>query len=526
MKKLMFGMLFLSALFTLYAGGGKEKPAPPGRQSGAAQPAPAVPPPPPAPPPNPFYTGDGGKGMSLAILAPEAAGLAENQKYLPSLVQGELVSNFSGYSAIAVLDRVNLDAQYGELLSGYYDDNAEAGTDLGRLTPTEYIMGGSITKTATGYALQIRITKTADKMTAASYSGTCTFAELDNLSGIRQASLDLLQKMGVSPTERTRTELAGAAAQNHVSAQTSLAKGITAQKGGTVVQALSYYYEAAGGDPGLTEAASRLSALSASVKSGNIREDVKNDIQARNAWLATLTEAEDFYRDKYYVEILYDPELETGAIDYTKETMELRCRIFARPSAGAYNMIKVLQNLRDGLWAQGKEKLVSWSTTDVNDSGSNNARVRGFYLPHWPFRGVKFVKTDRGDLSNFLGMPLGGRAYRPMVARLSLSNDKGKILGVSNVFLTNYYIYFSPGISSFPAELGIGQRNFERRDAIFPNIPVNDITDQLSVTVTHIGIHKHDRSDDEVIENYSIISIDRAAGREVSVFPSKLTYEK
>jgi hypothetical protein len=186
--------------------------------------------------------------VSLAILVPKAAGLADNQNYLPALVQGELVSNFSGYSAIAVLDRERLDEQYAELLSGYYDDNANAGQDLGHLTPTDYIMGGNITKTATGYALQIQITKTSDKMTAASYSGTCSFAELDNLTGIRRASLDLLQKMGVVPTARTRTELAGAAANNHVSAQTALAQGITAQKSGTEVAALSYYYQAAAFD--------------------------------------------------------------------------------------------------------------------------------------------------------------------------------------------------------------------------------------------------------------------------------------
>jgi len=64
------------------------------------------------------FTGNGGKGTSIAILAPKATGLAENQSYLPALVQGEFVSNFSGFSAISVLDRERLDDQYTELLSG------------------------------------------------------------------------------------------------------------------------------------------------------------------------------------------------------------------------------------------------------------------------------------------------------------------------------------------------------------------------------------------------------------------------
>jgi hypothetical protein len=292
-----------------------------------------------------YFTGDGGKGMSLAILAPQAAGLAENQKYLPSLVQGELVSNFSGYSAISVLDRVNLDEQYGELLGGYYDDNAETGMDLGRLTPTEYIMGGSITKTATGYALQIRITKTADKMTAASYSGTCTFAELDNLTGIRQASLDLLQKMGVTLTESARTELAGAASTQAVSGQTALAKGITAQKSGTVVEAMSYYYEAVKFDPGLAEAASRGSVLSADISGGNIGENIRSEIERRNAWKKTIDEAAAFFKEHLPFEIIYNPALTQGRIDFAKETVELSFDALLISTTG----FKIISDLQQGL---------------------------------------------------------------------------------------------------------------------------------------------------------------------------------
>jgi hypothetical protein len=89
--------------------------------------------------PEPYFTGDGGKGTSIAILAPRAKGLAEDQEYLPALVQREFVSNFSGYSAMEVLDRERLDDQYAELLSGYYDDAAEAGLDLGHLPPPRLI---------------------------------------------------------------------------------------------------------------------------------------------------------------------------------------------------------------------------------------------------------------------------------------------------------------------------------------------------------------------------------------------------
>ena len=64
----------------------------------------------------PYFTGSGGKGMSLGILVLESNGLSDNQAYLPRMVQGCLVSNMSKYSAITVLDRVSLDKVIAETL--------------------------------------------------------------------------------------------------------------------------------------------------------------------------------------------------------------------------------------------------------------------------------------------------------------------------------------------------------------------------------------------------------------------------
>jgi hypothetical protein len=171
------------------------------------------------------WTGDGGKGMSLAILAPKLTNLAESENYLIEIVKNEFVHNFDNYSAIDVQDFDSLGDVYAALFSGYYND--DAGSDLGHLTETTYIMGGSITKTATGYSLDMKVTKNADKMTAASYSGTFSFAELDNRTGIRRASLELLQKMGVTLTAQGREELAGAAAQNQVSRKLTLQRALS-----------------------------------------------------------------------------------------------------------------------------------------------------------------------------------------------------------------------------------------------------------------------------------------------------------
>jgi hypothetical protein len=126
MKKFgIFVFLLTFIALALFAGGNEEKKPGSGAQSSTSAPGP-VPAPAPAsvpsaasapaftPPPNPYYAGAAGKGISLAILVPDAQGLGGNESYLPALVQCVFVCDFSKYSAISVLDRQN-----AEKLQGY-----------------------------------------------------------------------------------------------------------------------------------------------------------------------------------------------------------------------------------------------------------------------------------------------------------------------------------------------------------------------------------------------------------------------
>jgi len=404
---------------------------------------------------SPYYTGDGGKGMSIAILAPQSKGLTENQSYLPALVQGEFVSNFSGFSAVSVLDRQRLDAQYAELLSGYYDDNAKAGLDLGHLTPTDYIMGGDITRTATGYSLQMQITKTSDKMTTASYSGTFTFSELDNLTGIRKASLDLLQKMGVKLTAKAHEELTKGAAENNVSAQTALAKGITAQRQGTEVAALSYYFQAATFDPSLTEALSRSSILNANISSGNIGDNVRNDIQWRKDWVARLTETEQYF-DSFnktasmpYTLFYVDEINQVGEIDYRNETITLSVNMHLHGSSvWTLSIERALQAVYDGLDATKRKDV--WG------------------LGNWPQQEVTKLNAFAKRSGNFSVV-------------FELLNNNNKVIGRQTLQTGGYW------------ELNRGGRpevnvNADDKNTLnFQKVNANDITDKMTIRVVTVN---------------------------------------
>jgi hypothetical protein len=423
--------------------------------------------------PNRYFSGDGGKELSIAILAPQAAGLAQGQDYIPALVQGELVSNFSGYSAISVLDRQRLNDQYAELLSGYYDDNAQAGQDLGHLTPTTHIMAGSITRTATGYALQITVTRSADKMTAASYSETCTFAELDNLSGIRRASLALLEKMGVTPTEQTRTELAGAAARHEINAQTTLAQGITAQQGGTEIAALSYYIQSSGFDPNLTEAASRLNIITASVTSGDMGANIRNDLQWRDQWLARLKECEEFFAKNVYgpypYYLVYSTNIVEGKTDYEKRTVDLSVTISSYPDMPHYKAIgQVVDTVLKGLQATGRAKI--WG------------------LDEWPKKTVA--------IPNLLGFEYGSGKYKyhdmmycsGYTAVVEIINSEGKSIASKAVGFPQGFGTFSdfdsmstPRVTKFVIPI--------KAAAVinFPSVDPNDMTQTMAIRIASIN---------------------------------------
>jgi TolB-like protein len=401
-----------------------------------------------------YWTGNGGKGKSLAILAPKATGLAENQSYLTTLVQGEFVNNFSSYSAISVMDRENLDKVYAELLSGYYSDNDTAGLDLGHLKATDYFLTGNITRTATGYVLQVQITKPADKMTAASYSDTFTFVELDNLTGIRRASLDLLQKMGVTLTANAREELTRAAAVNHVNAQTALAMGIIAQRQGTEVAALSYYFQAATYDPSLLEAVSRASILNANISSGNIGSDVRNDIAWRRDWVAQLTETEQFIDSFNRTEsmpytLFYVPDIKQGTVNYQNETVNLSIETHLHGS---------------GIWTVSIERTLQ----AVYDGLEATKRKNDWQLASWPQRGLTNLNISERRSQNFSVV-------------FELLNNQNKVIGRQTLQSSGSWQLNWSARPAMNVDADI------RRTLTFQNVNANDISDSMTIRVATVN---------------------------------------
>ncbi|GHT76000.1 hypothetical protein FACS1894124_7970 [Spirochaetia bacterium] len=300
-----------------------------------------------------WFEGDGGKNLRIAVLQPEGKGLSADEQYLLTLIQGSITGDFNKYSGLTVMDRLNLDAILQEqnlsLNGNFSEDNY---ISIGNLTNTQYILTGSVTKARNVFILELSVTDVESGERRASYPPrTCTGDELLALGAVKDASEDLLTQLGVKLTGEGRQALHRVTA-SAVHAEAALARGITAQNSGTVVEALSYYYDASSYDSALTEANSRLSVLSKEVSGNTIGQNARNDIQLRNAWRNILEECQTFYQNHLPVEIIYDPALTQTRINYEKETVDLQFSIMAKP---ADSFKKVVKDIMDGLAGTGKQ---------------------------------------------------------------------------------------------------------------------------------------------------------------------------
>ncbi|MDR2049543.1 MAG: leucine-rich repeat protein, partial [Treponema sp.] len=169
-----------------------------------------------------YFRGDGGRGIRVAVLLPGGQGLAPDEEWLLTLIQGSLAADFNKYSAMTVVDRQNLEAVLAEQnrsLSGSYSEDEYI--RIGNLTNAQYVVAGSLKKTGQGaFLLEMSITDTETGVRRASYAPKgCSLRDLQGLSVLKEAFEDLLSQMGVTLTEAGKQSLrsgVGAAAAEEV----------------------------------------------------------------------------------------------------------------------------------------------------------------------------------------------------------------------------------------------------------------------------------------------------------------------
>jgi TolB-like protein len=369
---------------------------------------------------NPWFTGDGGRGIRLAVLEPSSRGLSEEDQWMLSLVQGSITGDFNKFSGMTIVDRQNLERIIGEQVEYTSGKYSEADyIKIGNLANASHILTGSISKTPNSLIVEFAVTDLESGERKASYPPKhVSVIALENLSAIKEASADLLRQLGVNLTGAGLEELKRAGDAAKMQAGAMLARGIAAQKSGTEVTALSYFLQAAALDTTLLEAANRSSMLSVDISSGNIGDDTRNEIKWRKDWIARLTETETSFSkmtknpDPPYT-LFYSTDIERGEINYQKETTSFSFLVSLSANAVWFGSIQAaVQAVCDGINATGKKEV--WG------------------LSGWPGKGMS--KTPPFS---------AGQQYSFSVV-FEMVNERGVVIGKQTVSMeTSFTFYMS-----------------------------------------------------------------------------------
>ncbi|MDR1100196.1 MAG: hypothetical protein LBL28_06905 [Treponema sp.] len=400
-----------------------------------------------------YWTGNGGRGKSLMVNEPKSNNLPPNQIFFTSLVQGYFVTTLSTYSAIAVQDRMHAE----DVMRQAELQNESNIQDIGKVLEVDYVLTGSISRTTSALVLTIEIINVQDNRTEASHSATYTRDEIEEGIAVNKATLDLLGKMGVTLTALARTELQQAASRQDIQYETAMAEGIAAQRSGNEIAATALYNQAWAIDSSRMEAANRVSIVSASIRTGNIGQDRRNDIQWRNEWRARLEETERYF-DTFFktfnqpYALIYTTELQYGDTNYREETVPASFTVeLLEQSNWTDPVLKTVNTVWQGLNATGRK--IEWGFED------------------WP----------RSRVSNV--SPFSSDSKRLTIA-VELVNDQKKVAARQTFEVRGRWEFSfnrDEGIKSFTSS---GEA---AKTITFPAIKASDLTEGLTLQFTTVN---------------------------------------
>ncbi|MCH5291785.1 MAG: hypothetical protein J1D88_08560, partial [Treponema sp.] len=299
------------------------------------------------------------KQNAIAVPAPKGVNLDGGADWIPLFIQGIITTNFQQYSGLTVIDRQNADMVKAEQrLSENAEFDEKNTIELGKMTSARYIVTGNIVAKSASYALTFSITDAESGETKATASiPDCPRSALEDGTAANKISYDLMAGYGIALGDDAKARLtqAASAMTAETSAQASVAKGIAAEKGGSNIEALTYYIQAKKNDSSLAEAASRMAGMTTVVKSGNFGANAKNMMKLRNDWDKLLLEVAGLiaanppeFELRYFTDV---EALDLTEADYENGTMSFRMGApYLKQVRGADNF-KIVADLMCAMWS-------------------------------------------------------------------------------------------------------------------------------------------------------------------------------
>ena len=298
-----------------------------------------------------------GKGLRITVPSPNTSGLSDADSWTAQVIQDLMTTGFSTYTDMTVIDRSN------EALVIEEQKRSEKGTysdsdylEMGKITQAQYLLVGKLTNAGGVYRLALNINDGTTNEIKASFNESVSLNDIQNGNATNQALLKLIPAMNLELTSeeinRLNTKAATAKSNDERTVSTvNLAKGMAAEANKNTVEALAYYASSQ-----TKEAAMRYDKISVAFATGNIREDVKNDIAARNEWIKIYKDLQN-YVNRNAIKISYDVTPGEYEVDYRRNTVTIP---FTYSYEVNQTMLDVYRQIERGLRATGKKG--KWET--------------------------------------------------------------------------------------------------------------------------------------------------------------------
>jgi hypothetical protein len=311
-----------------------------------------------------YFTGDGAKGITLAVLLPQgkSAGgkaLPENELWLLSFVQGNLTSDFSRYSAMEIIDRQTISQVLEQQNLSLAQNSGDKNTiiKIGNITNARFLLTGTLEKmNANNYSLQLSIVNAETAVIRASHVSTASMAGLRSLEPLREASIDLLKQMDVELTPEGEAAIRSVATSEAQGA-IALAQGIAAGNENSV-EKLIYLTNAVAFDSRQLEAIELLASTETGMGQMGTGAALQNDAEQQKQFQIMLNQFEEHYQKHPPFELVFVPKtVPAGETDYARHEAAVKFSVTLRESVEFDTMNKVLKIILDNLKKTGnKEK--------------------------------------------------------------------------------------------------------------------------------------------------------------------------
>jgi TolB-like protein len=270
----------------------------------------------------PLFTGTGGRGLVVAVPAPSMSGSNQTNNWMPQLFQDLITGDLAKYSAMTVLDRRNeslvLAEQQLSASGNYSDDDYIA---MGRLTNAKYIVAGNIIGMSGRYSVTFRINDTETNEIQTSFSKQYNTEDIESGLAAKEAVRELLIGMGVELTAEGERQLL-TIQESSVRAQTSLARGMAAERNDNSIESLAYFFEALNADQNMQEASQRIQSFGQGSPGASIRERAEWATTQKARWEKIFNDLGAYVNENWLI-VVYDLSSLSDQFDARTNTVNI-----------------------------------------------------------------------------------------------------------------------------------------------------------------------------------------------------------